>query len=83
MSQVAEKQYRNVGQSSGCADHDHDLIHELDKRLNSVWRMDQYITNAGTRPHIKKFWEQLRDQEQGNIGKLKELVAREVRDDCF
>jgi hypothetical protein len=46
MATAAQKQYERVGATKGCADHDRDLVQELGKRLNSVWRMDQYLANA-------------------------------------
>ncbi len=36
MALAAEKELKHVGESKGVADHDHDLIHELSKRLDAV-----------------------------------------------
>ena len=83
MSMTAEKQYEQVGATCGCADHDHDLVHELSRRLDSLWRYDQYIANALERPHIRKFWEVLKQQEESNVARLKELLTMEVQDACF
>ena len=47
MSVAAESEYCHIGESSGCSDHDRDLVHELSRRLDSLWRYDQYIANAG------------------------------------
>jgi hypothetical protein len=41
MTLAAEKKMEHIGESCGCADHDHDLIHELSKRLDAPWRYDQ------------------------------------------
>ena len=38
MNLAAEKELEHIGESSGCADHDHDLIHDLSKRLDALWR---------------------------------------------
>lgn len=80
---TAEKQYEKIGATKGCADHDHDLIQELDKRLDAVWRMDQYINNAEGKSQIREFWTQLKNQEQQNVNQLKDLVAKEVKEGCF
>lgn len=83
MSLVAERQYERVGGTKAAADHDHDLVHELSKRLDCVWRMDQYIANAGNKPQVRELWEKLKRQEQENVDRLKELIATEVREECF
>ena len=50
MSLAAEKELEHIGETCGVAGHDHDLIHDLSKRLDAVWRYDQYIENAKSRP---------------------------------
>lgn len=73
----------HIGETKGCADHDHDLIHELSKRLDSLWRYDQYIANAEDRPELQKFWRKVKKQDQGNISELKQLIADEIKQKCF
>jgi hypothetical protein len=46
MSLAAEKELKHIGETHGVADHNHDLIHDLSKRLDALWRYDQYIANA-------------------------------------
>jgi len=36
MALAAEKEFKDIGKTAGCADHDHDLIHELSKRLDAI-----------------------------------------------
>ena len=43
MTLAAEKELEHLGETQGCADHDHDMIHELSRRLDAIWRFDQYI----------------------------------------
>jgi hypothetical protein len=43
---AAEKEMEHIGETQGAADHDHDMIHYLSKRLDSIWRLDRYIANA-------------------------------------
>ena len=83
MTLAAEKQLEHIGESSGCADHDHDLVHELSKRLDAIWRYDQCIANAESKPDIQNFWRDLKKQERKNIDQLKQLIAGEIEHGCF
>jgi hypothetical protein len=83
MTLAAERELQHIGESAGCADHDHDLVHELSKRLDALWRYDQYISNAEGHSSLVKFWKEIKKQEQGNIRRLKELIADEIKNDCF
>lgn len=73
----------HIGDTAAIADHDHDLVHELSKRTDGVWRYDQYIANAEGNSELQEFWRSLKEQDQANVAKLKELVAKEVKKDCF
>lgn len=83
MTLAAEKELKHLGETCGCADHDHDLVHELSRRLDMLWRYDQYIANAESHDELKTFWQGLKAQEQQNIEKLKNLVELEIKNDCF
>ena len=78
-----DDQWKHIGESQGCANHDHDLIHELSRRLDSLWRYDQFIANAESRPAVQACWRHLKQQEAQNIEKLKALVTDEVKQGCF
>jgi hypothetical protein len=80
---AAEREIAHIGESQGAADHDHDMIHELSKRLDAVWRFDQYIANAEGHPELQGFWRQLKAQEKQNVDRLKEMVAEHCREHCF
>ncbi len=43
-----------VGKTKAIRDHDHDMIHDLSKRLDAVWRYDQYIENADKFPDLQR-----------------------------
>jgi len=73
----------HIGESRGAADHDHDMIHELSKRLDAYWRYDQYIANAELEPTLKGFWESLKEQEGENIARLKSMIAAHCEKGCF
>lgn len=83
MSITKEKEYQHIGETSGCANHDHDLVHELSRRLDGLWRYDQYIANAEGQDELQKFWETVKEQERGNIEQLKKLLAQHVQMGCF
>jgi hypothetical protein len=83
MSLAAEKQMEHLGETCGCADHDHDLIHELSKRLDSLWRCDQRIVNAEGRDDVQAFWRDLKRQDQENVQRLKHLIREEIQRNCF
>lgn len=83
MSFAAQKELEHLGETQGSADHDHDLIHELSRRLDALWRYDQYIANADFRHQLVEFWQDIKAQEQTNIRRLKDLIRQEIQNDCF
>jgi hypothetical protein len=83
MTLAAEKELEHIGESCGCEDHDHDLIHDLSKRLDALWRYDQYIANADGKAELQNLWRDLKRQEMKNIQGVKERIAEEVRQNCF
>ena len=83
MSMTTEKEYQHIGESRGCADHDHDLVHDLSRRLDCLWRYDQYIANADGQEELQKFWRGVKAQEQENIQQLKQLLVKHVKSNCF
>ena len=83
MALAAEKELKHVGESKGAADHDHDLVHELGKRLDAIWRYDQYVANAEDKPKLQELWRDLKRQEEQNVKKLKQFIADEIRSNCF
>jgi hypothetical protein len=83
MSLTTDKEYEHIGETRGCEDHDHDLVHELSRRLDGVWRYDQYIANAEGKANLQKFWRAVKAQEQENILQLKKLLVEHVQSNCF
>jgi len=83
MSLTAEKEYKYIGTTAGAADHDYDLVHELSRRLESLWRSDQCIANADGKSELQAFWRDLKRQEQQNVARLKELIRCEIGANCF
>lgn len=83
MPLAAERELKHIGESQGCADHDHDLVHELSRRLDALWRYDQYIANAEGKDQLRQYWTDIKNQEEANIARLKKLLAEEIRNGCF
>ena len=83
MSMVAEREMEHIGQTKGAENHDHDMIHELSKRLDALWRYDQYIANSQKDTELQAFWCDLKEQEQENVKRLKQFVAEHIEKDCF
>ncbi len=83
MQFAAEREYRHIGETKGLADHDYDLVQELNKRLESLWRYDQYIANAEQKPEHQEFWRGLKEQDHENVNRLKMLIAAEIKQGCF
>lgn len=83
MTLAAEKQMAHIGETKSIADHDHDLIHALSARLDAIWRYDQYIANADGKPELQKFWRDVKSKDREIADRLRELVAREVKENCF
>ncbi len=79
MTLAAEKAYEHIGESHICPDYVHDLIHEMSRRLDALWRYDQYLANAETHAFVQDFWSTLQQQERENIRQLKDLLANEMQ----
>lgn len=83
MALAAEKEMEHIGETCGCADHDHDLVHDLSKRLDALWRYDQYIANAEGKPALQELWRTFKRQEIDNIKRVKQMIREEVTGGCF
>ena len=83
MNVAFEQEVAHIGETSGCRDHDHDLVHELSRRLDALWRYDQYIANAEWRDEMRQFWTDCKVMEQQAICRIKQLLIQEVRNGCF
>ena len=80
---AAEKSIEHIGETRGAANHDHDVVHELSKRLDALWRYDQYIANAEGHEDLARFWKDVKAQETENISHLKTFVRTHIESGCF
>ena len=78
-----QREVEHIGDTQGCKDHDHDMVHELSRRLDALWRYDQYIANAENMDALKDFWRNVKQQELENIEQLKKLMIEHMKADCF
>jgi hypothetical protein len=83
MALAAEKELKHIGETCGCPDHDHDLVHELSKRLDALWRYDQYIANAEGKQPLQDLKRNFKRQEMDNIKHIKQLISEEIKSGCF
>jgi hypothetical protein len=79
----AEDQWEHIGESQGCANHDHDLVHELSRRLDAVWRYDQFVANAEGHKDLQACWRDFKKQEMDAIKRLKGVMKDEFSQGCF
>jgi hypothetical protein len=82
MTLTAENVHEHMSESHMYSDYFHDLIRELSKRLDALWRYDQYIANAEKHAFVQDFWSTLKQQDRENIRQLKELLANEFQREC-
>ena len=73
----------HIGTTAAVRNHDHDLVAELARRLEFLWRCDQYIANAEGHPDLQDFWRQLKEQDSENVSRLRGLIKAEIERDCF
>lgn len=83
MTLAAEEQVAQMGATQAMANHDRDLVHELNKRLDAVWRYDQYIANAEGKEELTKFWHAMKQEDQKAIERIKSLLKEEISCNCF
>jgi len=74
-----EKEVAHLGESRGAKDHDHDMIHDLSRKLDALWRYDQYIANAEGYEPVQAFWRKVKQQEKENIMELKKLLSEHIK----
>ncbi|MDF1811239.1 MAG: hypothetical protein P1V20_03465 [Verrucomicrobiales bacterium] len=80
---ISEETTKHIGETKCAANHDHDMIHELSKRLDAVWRYDQYIANASDDKELRKLWCDFKEQEKDNVSRLKKQIQKHIEEDCF
>ena len=80
---VLQETHEHLGETKGIENHDHDLLQDLSRRLDALCRYDQYIANADGKPDLQKCWRELKKQEVAAVGRLKGLIAEEIRSNCF
>jgi CBS domain-containing protein len=80
---AAAKEREPGAETCGCKGPDHDLVHDLSRRLDNLCRYDEYIVNADGKPAAQNLWRDLKRQELDTIKRVKQLIAGEIMDGCF
>lgn len=83
MPTASPKSHEHIGETAEFADHDRDLIQDLGRRLDSLWRCDQYIANAEGHDEVMAYWRSVKKQERQNIEQLRRLIKIEINQECF
>ncbi len=79
----SDNRWEHIGESQGCANHDHDIVHELSRRLDAVWRYDQFIANAEGREALQSCWREFKEHDMQSIMRLKAILKNEIMNGCF
>lgn len=74
-----KQEYASIGQTQPVPNHIHDLVHELSDRIDAVWRYDQYIQNAEGMQDLRDCWQQIKQQDEQIVQKLKTLLAKHLQ----
>lgn len=82
-TETANRPYAHLGKTCGAQDHDHDLIHFLSNRLDTLWRCDQCIANSEGDAQLQVFWRDIKKQEVANVARARELIKEQVKKNCF
>ncbi|WP_306117855.1 MULTISPECIES: hypothetical protein [unclassified Roseitalea] len=80
---MVDEATEHMGETKPMANHDHDMVHEVSKRLDAVWRYDQYIANAEGQDRLRQYWMDVKNQDLKNIETLKELIKAHANKGCF
>lgn len=67
-------QWEQFEESQGCADQDHFLVYEIRRRLDALWRYDQFMVNAEGRPELQACWRDFKAHGMESVARLKALM---------
>lgn len=83
MTLAAQQELEHIGETQGTPNHDHDMLQELNRRLDSIWRYDQYIANAEADESLQALWRRCKEQDLQVVKDLKAKLAEHISKDCF
>jgi hemolysin-activating ACP:hemolysin acyltransferase len=73
-----EQSIEHLGDDEAASNYRHDLVHELSRTLDAVWRYDQYIANAQGKPEAQKVWKKIKKQTKDNALQLESLLQADL-----
>lgn len=62
---------------------DHDLIHQLSEKLDSIWRYDTYLKNAKGCPRCENLWQTLKTKDLEMADMLREEIKQHIGEGKF
>ncbi|MBI2587931.1 hypothetical protein HYW30_01355 [Candidatus Azambacteria bacterium] len=63
--------------------HNHNLIQQLSEDLDSLWRYEQYTTDAAACSHCTELWKKLRELDEEKVKLLRDEITRHVNEGVF
>jgi hypothetical protein len=64
-------------------DHYYNLVKSLSKKAQAVSKYDRYIHDASECEQCKSLWESLKEKENRQIEKIKDVLKDHVKSDKF
>ncbi|HAM95952.1 hypothetical protein A2W39_00060 [Candidatus Azambacteria bacterium RIFCSPHIGHO2_01_46_10] len=62
---------------------DHDLIHQLSEKLDSLWRYDMYLENAKGCSRCENMWKALKEKDMEMANLLREEIKLHIGEGKF
>ena len=75
MKTTIEQQPEHPWISQGPSETDRNVVYELVRRQAAARLLDQYIVNAEPDSELKRFWNELKTQEEENVRRLRGFVT--------
>ena len=63
---------------------DHNIIHQLSNKLDSVWRIDTFIRDAKKQRHSEcaKFWQKMKKADEQAANQLLKILGKKAKRIC-
>ncbi len=61
----------------------HNLLHSITTKSDSVWRYDRYIEDASNCDSCRRLWQQLQQEDIRHLQLLRDEIAKHVQQGIF
>lgn len=78
MASSAARELDHFNQNQDIESHDQDLVQELNKRLEALWRHKHYVAHASGNTELQKLWCDFKRQEQEKVCRVQLSIAEEI-----